>query len=72
METLIENETRVAVETAFNRAVRAYIDLRRTKIPEFVHTHFSFSGAVKINRKAFGKDHTIIFRSGKNKQEGVW
>ncbi len=56
METLIENDTHAAVEAAYNRAVRNYIDSRRKKVPEFVQTHFSFSGAVKINRKAFGKD----------------
>lgn len=49
-------DTHTAVETAFNRAVRNYIDARRNKVPEFVRTNFSFSGAVKINRKAFGKD----------------
>ncbi len=56
MEILIKNDTQAAVELAFNRAVRNYIDSRRKKIPEFVQTYFSFSGAVKINRKAFGKD----------------
>jgi len=56
METLIKNDTHTAVEMAFNRAVRNYIDSRRKKVPAFVQTHFSFSGAVKINRKAFGKD----------------
>lgn len=56
METLINNDTHVAVDTAFNRAVRNYIDSRRKKVPEFVQTHFSLSGAVKINRKAFSKD----------------
>jgi hypothetical protein len=56
METLIKNDTHAAVETAFNRAVRNYIDSRRKKVPAFVQTHFSLSGALKINRKAFGKD----------------
>ena len=56
MDTLIKNDTHAAVESAFNRAIRNYIDSRRKKIPDFVQTHFSFSGAVKINRKAFGKD----------------
>jgi len=56
MDTLIETDTLAAVESAYNRAVRNYIDSRRKKIPEFVQTHFSLSGAVKINRKAFGKD----------------
>ncbi len=56
METWIKDDTQAAVETAFNRAVRNYIDARRKKVPEFVQTYFSFSGAVKINRKAFGKD----------------
>jgi hypothetical protein len=56
METLTKNDTHAAVETAFNRAVRNYIDSRRKKVQEFVQTHFSLSGAVKINRKAFGRD----------------
>ncbi len=56
MEKIIKNDMHVAVETAFSRAVRDYIDSRRKKVPEFVQTHFSFSGAIKINRKAFGKD----------------
>ncbi len=56
MEKLVKNDTQAVVETAFNRAVRNYIDSRRKKVPEFVQTNFSLSGAVKINRKAFGKD----------------
>ncbi len=56
MEILIKNDIHAAVETAFNRAVRKYIDSRRKKVSEFVKTHFSLSGALKINRKAFGKD----------------
>jgi hypothetical protein len=53
---MIKNDTHTAIETAFNRAVRNYIDSRRKKVPAFVQTHFSLSGALKINRKAFGKD----------------
>ncbi len=56
MEKLIPTDPHAVIETAYNRAVRKYIDSRRKKIPEFVHTNFSLAGAVKINKKAFGKD----------------
>jgi hypothetical protein len=56
MENLTKNNTPAPIETALDRAIRKYIDSRRKKIPEFVKTHFSISGAVKINKKALGKD----------------
>jgi hypothetical protein len=51
-----KNNTHSPIETALDRAIRNYIDSRRKKIPGFVKIHFSISGAVKINRKALGKD----------------
>jgi hypothetical protein len=56
MENLTKNNTPAPIETALDRAIRKYIDSRRKKIPGFVKTHFSISGAAKINRKALGKD----------------
>lgn len=41
---------------ALDRAVHQYIRSRREKIPGFVRTHFSVTGAARINRKAFGAD----------------
>jgi hypothetical protein len=56
MVTLEKSNTHSPIETALDRAIRNYIDSRRKKIPGFVKTHFSIAGAVKINRKALGKD----------------
>jgi hypothetical protein len=56
MVNLEKSNTHSPIETALDRAIRNYIDSRRKKIPGFVKTHFSISGAVKINRKALGKD----------------
>jgi len=56
MESLTKTDTQLAVETAFNRAVEQYAASRRKKIPEFVQRNFSISGALRINKKAFGKD----------------
>ena len=56
MVNLEKTNTLSPIETALDRAIRNYIDSRRKKIPGFVKTHFSISGAVKINRKALGKD----------------
>ncbi len=56
MESLTKTDTELAVETAFSRAVEQYIAARRKKIPEFVKRNFSISGALRINKKAFGKD----------------
>ena len=41
---------------AFERAVADYIQSRRQRVPEFVSKHFSFKGALRINKKAFGAD----------------
>ncbi len=56
MESLIKNDESRHIKSAIDRAIQNYIESRRQKIPEFVQTHFSVSGAVKINRKALGLD----------------
>jgi len=56
MESFTKTDTERSVETAFNRAVHQYISSRRKKIPEFVRRNFSISGALRINKKALGKD----------------
>ncbi|MCG8617184.1 MAG: hypothetical protein MI802_13275 [Desulfobacterales bacterium] len=45
-----------AIQPALDRAVDAYIASRREKIPGFVETHFSVTGAARLNRKAWGMD----------------
>lgn len=43
-------------DLAVGRAIEAYIESRKEKVPHFVRKHFSFKGAVKLNRKAFSSD----------------
>lgn len=43
-------------QLTFNNAVSNYIHSRKVKVPEFVEKHFSFKGALQLNRKAFGSD----------------
>ena len=44
------------VETAVSKAIQKYVDSRKDKIPGFVKKHFSFPGALALNRKAIGSD----------------
>jgi hypothetical protein len=44
------------VERGVERAIASYIESRKARIPEFVDRHFSFKGALRLNRKALGKD----------------
>jgi uncharacterized protein DUF6635 len=44
------------IARAVSKGVDRYINDRKTKVPGFVDTHFSFKGALKIHRKALGKD----------------
>lgn len=41
---------------AVERAIRDYIESRKEKVPYFVKEHFTFRGAVRLNRKALGSD----------------
>ena len=43
-------------DLAVERAIGVYITSRTEKVPDFVKEHFSFKGAVRLNRKAFGSD----------------
>ena len=44
------------LQPAIDRAIESYLQARRQKIPEFVRSHFSLAGALKINKKALGAD----------------
>jgi hypothetical protein len=44
------------IKPAIDRAIEKYIADRKEKVPRFVQTHFSFAGALRLNRKAFGTD----------------
>lgn len=46
------NHTALAVD----RAIARYIQKRREKVSAFVKKHFSFTGALRLNRKVFGSD----------------
>jgi len=44
------------IEQAVSKGIERYIESRKAKIPEFVDRYFSFPGALKLHRKALGKD----------------
>ena len=44
------------IESAVKDGIMRYIESRRTRVPAFVETHFSFKGALRLHRKALGKD----------------
>ncbi len=44
------------VEKAVAVGIENYILSRKEKVPEFVDDHFSFDGALKLHKKAIGKD----------------
>ena len=44
------------VETAASRGIERYIQSRKARVPEFVDQYFSVQGALKLHRKALGKD----------------
>ena len=41
---------------AADRAIGNYIKKRKEKVPDFVKKHFSFNGALKLNKKVLGSD----------------
>lgn len=47
---------RQLVLNAINAGIETYIQSRKAKVPAFVDKHFSFQGALKLHRKALGKD----------------
>lgn len=44
------------VERAVERGIQRYIKSRKRRVPEFVDHYFSFRGAWRLHRKAFGRD----------------
>ncbi|MEN8259619.1 MAG: DUF6635 family protein [Pseudomonadota bacterium] len=47
---------RSIVNSALDHGISKYIASRKAKVPIFVNTYFSFSGALRLHRKALGKD----------------
>ncbi len=56
MNQTVQNHENYEADLAVERAIGAYIESRKEKVPHFVRKHFSFKGAVRLNRKAFGSD----------------
>ncbi len=56
MKQTVQNPENHEIDLAVERAIGAYIESRKEKVPHFVKKHFSFKGAVRLNRKAFGSD----------------
>lgn len=44
------------IRKAVDAGIENYIKSRKTKVPVFVATHFSFQGALRLHQKALGKD----------------
>lgn len=56
MNQTVQNRANYKPDLVVERAIGSYIKSRREKVPDFVRQHFSFKGAVRLNRKAFGSD----------------
>ena len=56
MNRTVQKHENYEADLAVERAIGAYIESRKEKVPHFVRKHFSFKGAVRLNRKAFGSD----------------
>jgi hypothetical protein len=56
MNQTVQKHENYEADLAVERAIGAYIESRKEKVPHFVKKHFSFKGAVRLNRKAFGSD----------------
>jgi hypothetical protein len=56
MNQTVQMHENYEADLAVERAIGAYIKSRTEKVPDFVKEHFSFRGAVRLNRKAFGSD----------------
>lgn len=44
------------IDLAVSHGIERYIESRKAKVPEFVDKYFSVKGALKLHRKALGKD----------------
>jgi hypothetical protein len=56
MNQTVQNLENHKPDLAVERAIGAYVKSRKEKVPGFVKGHFSFKGAIRLNRKAFGSD----------------
>lgn len=54
-QTRPDNQKRLVTD-AVNSGIDRYITSRKAKVSEFVERYFSFKGALKLHRKAFGRD----------------
>ncbi len=52
----LSDTQRDLIQLAVSNGIERYIQSRKAKVPEFVQKHFSFRGALKLHRKALGKD----------------
>ncbi|MEW6442385.1 MAG: DUF6635 family protein [bacterium] len=52
----LQEQERQRIRAAAERAISRYIETRKARVPAFVAKHFSFRGALRLNRKALGMD----------------
>ena len=55
-DSQVSEEQRQVILKAVNAGIENYIQTRKAKVPAFVAKYFSFKGALKLHRKALGKD----------------
>ena len=53
---MVDDALLARVHTAVTEATRRYLAERRARVGPFTRKHFSFRGALRINRRALGKD----------------
>jgi hypothetical protein len=56
MNQTVQKHENYEADLAVERAIGSYIESRKEKVPDFVRQNFSFKGAARLNRKAFGSD----------------
>ena len=56
MDEIIHREERKETDLAIDRAFTNYIRSRKAKVPGFSKKFFSWKGALKVNKRAFGSD----------------
>lgn len=56
VESHLQPAERELIAEAVTSGAKRYFDSRRGRIPDFVQTHFSLKGALRINRRALGGD----------------
>ncbi|MGX2040743.1 DUF6635 family protein [Methylocaldum sp. MU1018] len=52
----MDTDLNSTIERAVTQGIEAYLDSRKAKVPAFIEQHFSFSGALALHKKTFGKD----------------